>query len=225
MYNERAILFSGDLRTYFHTAQLNAKVFGNCDVYFSVWDDLGYCYKMNDPWHHRIPVRTDEPVTEDLIVRLTPKGFNIKAIEIQNKDSIKHPFQMKKDNHLLFQYYKMIKVVELLEKEYKELVRMRCDVTVDSVKFIAGEITFANYIWYNKLFVNGITQQMNEMLFMGDPEKVITASMVYNTIKRISDRLPENKIHGESLFYHYLNSIALLDDSFNLHDFNYRIWR
>lgn len=217
----RAILYSGNLRTYEHCVKNHARIFGECDVYFSVWDQWGYVDKINDPWHERLHGRRQDRITKSLIEKLTPDCFKIKQIVINSYDDVQFGFELQKNNYLLYQYYKIFDCFSLLEKQYNEIVRMRCDITIQGAEFKDGMLTCNSNIYYGK----GRTKWgMNEMIFGGNYEIMNRACRIIENAKDINDELPEKLVVGECFFYKHLEREGLLDKIY-YYDFNFRVKR
>jgi len=225
----RAILYSGDLRTFAHCASNHAKVLGKCDVYFSLFDEYNYVDRINGPWHSLAPNRYPGKVTEYMVKMLTPDEFNIRGIKIEPYFPLTHVIKLKQNNALFYQYYKMWDVFKMIPDHYDEVIRLRCDMTIDRVKFRKG-LTCNKNIWYSQTKQNIVKRHaqqwmdgaMNEMVFTGGYEVMKKACRVVQNLEEINDMLPKEKQYGESVFFHHLKIEGINPRLFN---FKYRILR
>lgn len=240
-----AILYSGSIRTLASTIENNINYFqdyhNKSDLYFSVWDHVGYADKINSPDYinsNRV-VLPSTIVNEDLIRRLVPKGINIKAIKIEKY--IPENYQMALVNgidnpNLSAQYYKMWDCFNLLDdSHYDVYVRLRCDILLNNkinVDFLADlcsyeRIVFSKKIWYDYIKEPNI-QAMNEMIWISNKELMKKACNIYNNTdginKIISARNQTQINYGESICYMNLEAENMLDN-IELFDFNYNILR
>src|SRR6266699_3806894 len=82
-----AILYSGFIRNLPETILNNLQCFdyADIDLYFSIWDKIGYADRINSPdfiKSKRILVNNSE-ITEKLLIDLVPKNTTIKNIKIE----------------------------------------------------------------------------------------------------------------------------------------------
>jgi len=225
----RAILYSGNLRTFEYCAQNHADVLGECDVYFALSDEWGYIDRINGPWHSLMPNRREGKVTEGDVRKLTPSCFNIKEISIKPTFPLLHALKLKQNNNLIYQYLKMKECFDLLREEYDEIIRMRCDITIERVKFRKG-LTCNKNIWYSQTKQNFVKKhvqqwmdkQMNEMVFTGGYKVMEKACRVFDNLDELNELLPKAKQYGESVFFHHLRLEGINPWLFN---FKYRVKR
>lgn len=226
-----ALLYSGNLRTFPLCVKNHAEVFGPCDVYISTSDKWRYIDRINDPWHKRADneyppwngdgKRRTEEITPDLIESLLPKGLKLKGLHIMPNDKLVFSDMLRKDNHLLYQYWYLEDCFNLVDKDYDFLVRIRPDITVQSFSFSQTEITFSYYVWFNKLYDH---RTMNEMIWSAPPEMMEKTCQILKNIKQIDDNLPLVMLYGESVFHEHLKIEGLLDKKI-FHDYGWRVWR
>ena len=112
-----ALCYSGNFRTFNECSDVNYNFFkelsNDIDVFFSTWSEIKYALLLNDHKHFFCKNRIEdtELVTNELIEKFIPKGCNIKAIEIQNYKDIEFSEYTPKEQGLLYQYYKIKKLM------------------------------------------------------------------------------------------------------------------
>jgi len=218
----RAILYSGNLRTFEYCAQNHADVLGECDAYFALSDEWGYIDRINDPWHSLMPNRRTGKVTEEDVCSLTPSCFNIKAISLKPTFPLLHALKLKQNNNLIYQYLLMKECFDLLREEYDEIIRLRCDMTIERSIF-RKRLTCNRQVWYrNKPLQHFRFDYMNEMVFTGGYKEMQKACRVFDNLDEINELLPKKKQFGESIFWHHLRIEGIHPWLFN---FKYRVKR
>jgi hypothetical protein len=214
----RALCYSGNLRTFEHCVKNHLAVFGECDVYLSIWDTWGYVDRINDPWHLLKEGRRSGIININTVKSLIPEGFNVKKIKIDSYDKIIIPGEMRRNNYLLWQYYKILDCFGLVSGSYDEIVRMRCDITLERFNFVPGKLNCSSYVWYNEKAEG----RMNEMIFAGDYDTMSKACSIINNIPVIQDILPDYLLYGESIFGEHLK---LENINVSFQDFGWRVLR
>lgn len=242
-----ALLYSGHIRTLANTLLHNVEYFktvapqAQIDLYFSVWDTVGYVDHLNDERHvysdHKTPANCKDIRKEIInICNSLPVGVNLINIKIQAADDIapKALPQLNIDAlNLKYQYYKMQDCFELIEqpKDYNIIVRMRCDVLLRNP--IPAEV-LQNALRKNEIILNKYVWQVhsspvmeNEMFFMGNPTVMQKACKLPNNVHKINTLLRNGHIQpfGESLFYGHLLSNNFVSTNSTHFDFNYQVLR
>lgn len=226
-----ALLYSGNLRTFPVCVKNHAEVFGPSDVYMSISDEWGYTDKINDPWHKRADLsdlpwnntgkRMTEQITPGLIERLLPEGFALKGLKITPNSEIAFKDKLRKDNHLLYQYWYNEDCFNLVKKDYSSLVRIRPDITIQRFAPVSENIAFSSHVWYHKLYDY---KTMNEMIWTAPPELMGKTCRILKNIKQIDDNLPLVMLYGESVFHEHLKIEKLLD-KIEFFEYGWRVWR
>jgi len=134
---------------------------------------------------------------------------------------VRIPFSMKKNNYLLWQYYKMKDCFDLLSDHYDEIIRLRPDITLQKFSSEPYKLTVSEYTWWNQRYDG---YRINEMVFAGDYSTMKKACDVIDNIPAINILLPEVLLYGESIFYQHLRLEGLLD-KLNFYDFGWRVLR
>lgn len=226
-----ALLYSGNLRTFPLCVKNHAQVFGPADVYMSISDEWGYIDKINDPWHKRADLadfpwngtgkRMTGDITPDLINRLLPKEFTLKELKITPNSELVFKDWLRKDNHLLYQYWYTEDCFNLVKKDYSSLVRIRPDITIQRFAPVSNNIAFSSHVWYHKLYDY---KTMNEMIWTAPPELMGRTCKILKNIKQIDENLPLVMLYGESVFYEHLKIEGLLD-KIEFFEYGWRVWR
>jgi len=162
-----AICYSGNLRTYEHCVKNHFEIIGNADIYISTWDEITESNNINDPWHHKINLNLPKKTDINYINKVTPIGFNIKSIKIDNYRDFNFK-SLKSDNHLSYQYFKIKDSYNLIEnyiEKYDFIIRLRPDITIKEIAFDKNYILFNKYIWYNYEY-KGNQNAINETLWI-----------------------------------------------------------
>ena len=215
-----ALCYSGNLRTFAQCVKSHAQVFGPTDVYMSISDQWGYTDKLNDPWHSKGERMTGE-ITRSLIESMLPKEFALKRLKITPASELIFKDRLRKDNHLLYQYWYMRDCFELIDQDYDFIVRIRPDITIESAKLSFNKIVFSEYVWYNKKYDGRI---MNEMIWIAPPKLMAKSVSILKNIPEIDKNLPLVGLYGESVFHEHLRIEGLLDKK-DLFNFNWRVLR
>ena len=220
-----AICYSGNLRTFAHCVKNHAEIIKEADVYFSTWDNIKFSNHDNDPWHTRITIPSPEIVTENYIVNNTPSNFTIKNIKIDNeKDCVIK--DIKQHKYLSYQYFKIWDAYQLIvnsHNNYDYIIRLRPDITIDSMVYIPNKIVVNNYVWYNFEYIE-TNKMMNEMLWVSDMNRMQKSVNIYNNLIELGKNLTKEKTFGESIYFANLEHEELLKDLY-VHNFNYRVIR
>jgi hypothetical protein len=226
-----ALLYSGNLRTFPLCVKNHAEVFGPADVYMSISDEWGYTDKINDPWHKRADFsdlpwnnegkRRREDITSELIERLLPKEFSLKGLKITQNSNLVFKDKLRKDNHLLYQYWYNEDCFDLVKKDYDLLVRIRPDITIQWFRLYPEKIVFSSHVWYHKLYDY---KTMNEMIWTAPPELMGRTCRILKNIKQIDDTLPLVMLYGESVFHEHLKIEGLLN-KIEFFEYGWRVWR
>lgn len=220
-----AICYSGNLRTFSHCVKNHAEIIKEADVYFSTWDTIKFSNKDNDPWHTRITIPAPETVTENYIINNTPSNFTIKNIKIDNeKDCVIK--DIKQNKYLSYQYFKIWDAYQLIlnsHNNYDYIIRLRPDITIDSMVYVPNKIVFNEYTWYNYTY-NNTTKTINEMIWVSDMNRMQKSVNIYDNLAILDSKLDKEKIFGESICFANLEHENLLQDLYT-HNFNYRVIR
>ena len=236
-----AILYSGSLRNLPETIDNNLAHFEGMeiDLYFSIWDYIGYVDHLNAPDHFRAKrlLKGDEIITPDLIKRIVPPNINIKAIKIEsyNPDNYKIELVNGSSPNLNAQYYKIWDCFSLLKEiEYDLIVRLRCDILLNNkmdhstlLKSLNdNKIIFASKIWFNHLRQGGY--DINEMVWISKLDLMRKACNIYNNADKInqiiSSRNQTHKNYGENICCMNLEAEGIINNV-SLFDFDYNVLR
>lgn len=221
-----AICYSGNVRTFEHCVLSHSRLFQNADVYFSVWDDFGRVEKINDAIHHKIDLNLPHKVSENYLTDKTPSNFCIKGIKIDSYSVLDNSIELKKDNHLKYQYYKTRDAYGMIPnnaEEYDIVVRLRCDITIENFHHDTDTIVFNKDIWYN-LGWSPEHQLMNEMIWVANPDLMARSVRMFDNLEYLNSTLTMSQMYGESVFYFHLVKENLLPYA-SFFDFNYNIIR
>lgn len=248
-----AILYSGAIRTLAETINNNLDYFlsiGNVtiDLYFSIWDHIGYTDHINSPDYIRSNriLSSDTIVTEDLIRKLVPNlpNVNIKAIKIEKYHHGAYHMHVTNgiNPNLCSQYYKIWDCWKLLRPDYDYdydfVIRMRCDLLLNNndgllrcLRLLQIKnkhlILFPNKIWYNYIKEPENTS-INEMIWIAHPIFMKPACNIYNNSVLIDhivvDRKQAHLNYGENICYMNLE-VEKMADKIMLFDFDYRVLR
>jgi hypothetical protein len=218
-----AICYSGNLRTYEHCVKNHLNKIGDSDIYISTWDEISRSNKINDPWHNKIDLNISEKIDANYINKVTPSSFNIKAIKIDNyKDC---PLKnLKSDNHLNYQYFKIKDCFNLIEKDiekYDFIIRLRPDITIQNISFDENHIIFNEYIWYNYQYAEN-RKAINEMIWISTPDLARKPTMIYDNLDKINNSI--DSLYGEAACYSNLKIENILD-KVKIFNFKYNVVR
>lgn len=220
-----AICYSGNLRTFSHCVKNHAETIKEADVYISTWDTIRFSDKDNDPWHIRITIPVPKIITESYILDNTPSNFTIKNIKIDNEKKcvIK---DIKQHQYLSYQYFKIWDAYQLIinsHNNYDYIIRLRPDITIDSMVYVSNKIVFNQYTWYNYAY-NNTAKTINEMIWVSDMNRMQKSVNIYDNLTILDSKLDKEKVFGESICFANLEHENLLEDLY-IHNFNYRVIR
>jgi hypothetical protein len=216
-----AICYSGNLRTYEHCVKNHFEIIGNADIYISTWDEITESNNINDPWHHKINLNLPKKTDINYINKVTPIGFNIKSIKIDNYRDFNFK-SLKSDNHLSYQYFKIKDSYNLIEnyiEKYDFIIRLRPDITIKEIAFDKNYILFNKYIWYNYEY-KGNQNAINETLWISTPDLAKKTSSIYDNLEKINNSI--KNIYGEAVCYknleieNILNKVKTFDFKYNV---------
>lgn len=239
-----AILYSGYIRNLPETIYNNLDCFNgasNIDLYFSVWDRVGYVSNINSPdfLHSQRLLAADTAITESTIINIVPRNFSIKRIKIETYNPTDYKFDLINgtNDNINAQFYKIYDCCKLLDKniEYDVVARMRCDflinkkmdnsILLDLVK--EDKIIFASKIWYNYTKEDHINH-INDMFWITNPNIIDRTCNIYNNSyginKVILDREQEYNNYGEDIVHMNLEAENLTRNIYTF-DFDYNILR
>lgn len=241
-----AIMYSGSVRTLKETIINNINCFNydgaKIDLYFSIWDHVGYSDRINSPDYilsNRI-ISNDFIVTKQFIESIVPSNVNIKKIEIEKHSSINFNFDLINgidNNGLSSQYYKILNCFKLLDDsiDYDFIVRLRCDILLQNKIQINNlldliknnKIIFTEKIWYDYSF-NAEKECINEMIWISNKDNMKKCCSIYENQEKINTILKTNKNKnvnfGEKITF--MNLIAEnLVSNIETFDFNYNVLR
>lgn len=237
-----AILYSGSLRNLAETIDNNLVFFQGMkiDLYFSVWDYIGYIDHLNAPDHFRAKrlLVSDQIVTPDLIRSLIPSNISIKAIKIEHYNPSDYQLDLINGSspNLNAQYYKILDCFNLVEnpQEYDFLVRLRCDILLNNkmehslIHQLVNDdkIIFNTKIWFNHPRQGGY--DINEMIWIAKAELMRKACHIYGNATKInqviSNRGQTHKNYGENICCLNLEAEDILN-KVHLFDFDYHVLR
>ncbi len=234
-----AILYSGHLRNYAEVIHNNIEYFRGADIdlYFSLWDNIGYTDHLNDLDYinsNRI-IDNDILITSKLIEKYTPKSVNIKSIKIEKYTPYSLNLINGINNGLANQYYKIFDCFNLINDQYDFLIRLRCDVLLNNqidIKelhrmILNNKIVFNTKVWYNHPKSDEITS-INEMIWISNYKLMKKSCNIYNNEKKINEIITKRKIdwknYGENITHMNLEAEKILDN-IELFDFDYTILR
>lgn len=235
-----AILYSGVFRTLAETIKQNLKCFDYCDIdlYFSLWDNVGYSNNINSPdfLFSKRTIHPDTIITEDLIKQIAPSHVNIKSIKIEKQNLDNYKFELINGldhKQLSAQFYKVLDCYNLLDTtvHYDAIIRLRTDLflnnKISKEQLDLNKITFANKIWYNHPWNNTI-EDINDMMWISNKELMQKACNIYNNVGKINEIIKNsnktNKNFGESICYMNLKAEGIVD-KISAFDFDYNILR
>ena len=237
-----AILYSGTIRNLNETINNNIDCFnyGDIDLYFSIWDHIGYSDRINSPDYimsNRI-LDKDTKITEDIIRNIVPQNINIKAIKIEkyNPDDYMLDLINGTDNPGLHaQYYKILDCFNLLDdsENYDFIVRLRCDLFLQekiSKEYIMecnNQIIFPSKIWYDYCWT-AERSSINEMMWISNKELMKKVCNIYNNGDKINSIICNKNMtdpnYGESICF--MNLMAEnIAGNIKTFDFNYLVLR
>jgi hypothetical protein len=238
-----AILYSGTIRTLAETIVNNIECFnyGEVDLYFSLWDYVGYSDRINSPDYLMSERKLDKNtiITKELIESIVPKNVNIKIIKVEqyNANSYNLDLINGMDNSGLHaQYYKIWDCFNLLDEKinYDLIVRCRCDIILNNkmdqkelMENVANNrIIFTSKIWYDHPWNNHT--EINEMMWISNKELMRKACNIYNNADKINSIIKSDnktdKNYGESICYMNLAAEGITDNIMTF-DFNYNVLR
>ena len=237
-----AILYSGTIRNLNETINNNIDCFnyGDIDLYFSIWDHIGYSDRINSPDYimsNRI-LDKDTKITEDIIRNIVPQNINIKAIKIEkyNPDDYMLDLINGTDNPGLHaQYYKILDCFNLLDdsENYDFIVRLRCDLFLQekiSKEYIMecnNQIIFPSKILYDYCWT-AERSSINEMMWISNKELMKKVCNIYNNGDKINSIICNKNMtdpnYGESICF--MNLMAEnIAGNIKTFDFNYLVLR
>ena len=237
-----AIMYSGLIRTLLYTIANNLECFsyGDIDLYFSVWDYVGYSDAINSPdfiWSDR-KLDGNTIITEEVVHNIVADRTKIKKIKIEKYDKNKYLLDITNgiDNQNAHgQFYKIYDCFNLIDEDYDVVIRLRCDLLLnnkiekDKLKQLIknNKIIFANKIWYNHSW-NDKIKDMNDMLWIGNKELTGKACGIYNNFDKINTIIKERKRqeinYGERICYMNLEAESMINN-IETFDFNYNVVR
>jgi hypothetical protein len=240
-----AILYSGLLRTLPETIDNNLNYFDGCDIdlYFSLWDRVGYADQINAPDNIKGKRLIDELkiVDEELVKEIMPPDVKINCIRIE---LYKKAYQCQLNlingldhSGLASQFYKNWDCFTLLDQtiNYDFIVKMRCDlllnqqIEMEEIKKLVNDhkIIFASKIWYDYSWQKGITN-INDMLWIANKEMMEKACYLYHNVHKINAIIESKKQtilnHGENICFMNLEAEHMVDD-IHTFDFDYQVVR
>lgn len=239
-----ALLYSGAIRGLAETLQSNLEYFSrlssDIDLYFSVWDHMGYVDKINSPDYIRLPRKLPEDtvVTEQVIKNLLPNFQGKVKIKVESfREDLSFELDNGFANNLAAQYYKVHDCFALVEQpeQYECLGRMRCDLLLDNKitkedfqsRVEDNKLIFTSKIWFEHESKPGI-KEINEMMWFGKPELVEKTCNIYKNVDKINhiirSRKQTNINFGENVCYANLEAEGLAD-SLSFFDFDYKVIR
>lgn len=238
-----AILYSGAIRTLSETINNNLDFFNDFDIdlYFSVWEHVGYSPRINSPDYKMCGKRLphDTRVNEELIRNLVGNKAIIKKIKIENYNSsnyVLNLFNGIDNSGLPSQYYKINDCFNLIDKtRYDAIVRLRCDLLLQNKisatdivsKVRSNKIIFPENIWYQHKKTKSI-KDINEMIWISNFSNMKKACAIYNNSCKINKVIMENSYketnYGERITHMNLEAENLVDN-IETHDFDYLVLR
>jgi len=241
-----AILYSGLMRNLAETIHNNLEYFqyltNDIDLYFSIWDNIGYADQINAPDNIKTNRILGEniKITEDVIRGLVPRNINIKKIKIEKYHLNNCQLDLINgiDNlGLPGQFYKVLDCFDLLDSSinYDVIVRLRCDILLNNkmsseylLQSVADKkIIFASKIWYNYTWEPGI-RCINDMIWVSNTELMKKSCSIYKNVNKInniiSNRNQTNINHGESICFMNLEAEDITNN-IETFDFDYIILR
>jgi hypothetical protein len=238
-----AILYSGLIRMLPETIQNNLDYFsGNdIDLYFSLWDNVGYTDQINAPDNiyskRLLPAETK--ITENYVRDIIPQHINIKKIKIEtNKNDIQFDLINGMDRpSLRQQYYKIWDCYNLLDRsiQYDAIIRLRCDLLLNNkIDFdylfqsvLDNKIIFASKIWYDFTWKPGI-ECINDMIWISNDNLMQKACNIYMNADKINNIILSkntNEINfGERICFMNLEAEKIIDNILTF-DFDYQVLR
>lgn len=241
-----AILYSGSIRTLKETILNNIDTFNydnvDIDLYFSIWDHVGYSDRINSPDYifSNRTINNNLFVTEQFIKSIIPNNVNIKRIKIEKYNSFNYSLDLINgvdNNGLSAQYYKILDCFNLLDKSinYDALIRLRCDILFQnkmSKNYLFdmvnnNKIIFTEKIWYNYPF-DPKENCINEMIWICNKNNMEKCCNIYNNTNKINDLIikqnDKNINFGEKITFMNLKAENLVSN-IEIFDFNYNILR
>lgn len=237
-----ALCYSGAIRSLSETLSNNLDAFSDfeIDLYFSVWDHMGYSDRINSPDYifGKREIDFTHEVDEDLIRSIVKGKANIKNIKIEKYIPGSYYFNLINgiDNPgLPAQYYKIQDCFNLINDDYDFIVRIRCDMIINQIpdkSFILdcvkdNKIIFPSAIWYNH-YKTEEHSSINEMLWISNFELMKKCCSIYHNTEAINDIIQANQSleinYGEKITYMNLQAEKLVD-KIELFNFDYLIVR
>ena len=235
-----AILYSGLLRTLPETINNNLNYFNGCDIdlYFSLWDRVGYADQINAPDNIRGKrLLMEGRIDEEIVRKIIPPTVEINRLKIEPHKECQFDLINGLDhNGLAGQYYKNWDCFELLndEIEYDIIVKMRCDLLLnnqinvqDLAELTKEKIVFASKIWYDYSWHTGLTN-LNDMLWIGNKEIMRKACRTYHNVDKINVLIKKREQmhlnYGEGICYLNLEAEEM-SDRIHTFDFDYQVVR
>lgn len=237
-----ALLYSGAIRNLAQSIHNNldyfAKLADEIDLYFSIWDHVGYVDHLNAPDYIKAErvFLDNEKITNEKVESLIPvtaARIRIKEIKIESYNA--ENYSMLGSPNLGAQYYKILDCFNLLdEKEnYDMIARMRCDVLLNNqiskeevIKSLEdNKIIFSTDIWYeHPRQPAGLS--INEMIWLARKDLMKKACNILNNeieIAKIAETRNESK-YGESVCFMNLE-VEDMVSNIHLFDFDYNVLR
>lgn len=239
-----AILYSGAIRTLAETIENNLKCFqyADIDLYFSIWDHVGYSDRINSPDHifSKREIEKSTLITQDLVRSLVPSKINIKNIKIEKYEPIKYNFNLinSLDNSgLSAQYYKILDCFNLLDDNinYDAIIRSRCDIVLNNnidqqylEKMLHDDkIIFPSKIWYDHSWDTN-KRALNEMFWIATKDLMKKTCNIYINSHKINKVITAHSSkelnYGEGINFMNLEAENLLKN-ISTFDFDYQILR
>ena len=239
-----AILYSGLIRALSETIQNNLQCFGGAeiDLYFSLWDHVGYADQINAPDNIKAQrlLNKDTKVTEEVVCNIVASQANIKNIKIEEYALNRCQFNLTNGLDragLNQQFYKVWDCYNLLDDSvnFDAIVRLRCDMLLHNKMNLDymtqavnnNKIIFASKIWYDYVWQPGI-KNINDMFWISNKELMRKACNIYQNTEKINSIISNRKQtmlnHGENICYMNLEAEGIIDNIM-IHDFDYQILR
>ena len=239
-----AILYSGLIRTLAETISNNLDYFRTTDIdlYFSIWDCVGYTNQINAPDNimSKRVLDKDTVITERVIRDLVPININIKEVKIEKQGYTNHSFNLVNGldrSGLASQYYRVRDCYQLLDNQtdYDAIVKLRCDIVLRNQinldylfrEVADNKIVFASKIWYDFTWKPSIAE-INDMLWISNRSLMQKSCNIYNNTDKINSIISTKKYthpnFGESICFMNLEAENMTDNIVTF-DFDYQILR
>ncbi len=246
-----ALLYSGTIRHLANTMLNNLFAFNYfdepIDLYFSVWDHMGYVDHINAPDYMPYPktlpadTKVDDQLIKDIVsyaLYFSKIKVNIKAIKIDIYDPNKYHLDLINGVNnigLYAQYYKILDCFNLLDNtNYDMLVRCRCDILLNlyDTEYFKNtikndKIIFPTKIWYNHTYKSD-SDGINEMIWVANKPLMKKACNIYANADKINNIIKTKNQntanYGESICLMNLEAEGIREN-IQTFDFDYNVLR